>query len=165
MREITTIVTHEVDGEEKQFQIQKLDALEGSVLLKFVVQKFVPLFRSIDDVFAEPEVEEGKDVEAAAKEVAAQRTIDLMSIIPKALETISNEELIDFEKRCLRRVQIMYAAGWQPVMKNNSFGCDEVQYDPFLALLLCWDVVRFNYSGFFDGKGLSSALKSLNTPR
>lgn len=157
MRETSKIVTHPVDGKEEKFQIHKMDALEGASLLKFVVEKFVPLFKNAEQIFAEPK--EG----ATEEEVAIQRTEDILDMLPKALEKISDDELIDFEKRCLRKVDMMKPAGWQPVFMGNSFGVKEIEHDVITALLLCYDVVLFNFSGFFEGRGLGSLLNPQTT--
>lgn len=153
MRETMKQVVHKVDDKETSFRIHKMNALEGGVLLKFVAEKLLPIFRNIEGIFAEPE--EG----ATEEEVAVQRTNMILEMIPKALEKISDKELMDFEKNCLRMVEMNLAAGWQPVMVGDDFGVEEIEYDAFTALLLCYDVVQFNFNGFFGGKGLTSFLK------
>lgn len=170
MREIAKQVKHEIDGEEKVFQIRKMNALDGSYLLKFVIEKVMPLIDNIQDVFIDfaPVVDDGEDEKAAAKaleEVTQKRMAAVTELIPKALASISKEELFDFEKQCLRCVDMMYSAGWQPVMIGDSFGVEEVEYDPIMALVLCFDVVSFNFSGFFAGKGLGSLLSPQNSSR
>ena len=157
MREIEKIVSHKIDGEDVNFRIRKMDALDGGTLLKFVVEKFVPMFKEAEQIFADPK--EG----ATEEEVAMQRTEEILDALPKALEKISDAELIDFEKRCLRKVDMMKPAGWQPVMMGDSFGVQEVEYDPIMTLMLCYEVVVFNFSGFFGGNGLTSFLKPRTT--
>jgi len=158
MRETEKTVVHTIDDEEKTFRIRKMDALEGSILLKFVIQKVVPLLQNVEDIFKESDDVDVSE-EGAAEKVAMQRTNDLLQFLPIALEKISNEELVDFEKRCLRRVDMMLPAGWQAVMTGDNFGVPAIQYDPMIALLLCYDVILFNFSGFFAGKGLSLPLR------
>lgn len=152
MRETVKKVTHEIDGEEATFQIHKMNALEGSFMIKFVAEKLIPLVDGFQTMFEE------SDEDATVEEVAKKRTENIMDIVPKALASISEEELIGFEKKCLRHVEMLMGAGWQKVMIDNDFGVEEVEYDPLLALMLCFDVVQFNFSGFFGGKGLSSLL-------
>jgi len=152
MRETVKKFTHEIDGEELIFQVHKMDALHGSFLLKFVAEKLLPLIDSFQTIFVDID---GEDEE----EVAKKRTDAIMRVIPKALQSISKEELFDFERQCLNSVDIMMPAGWIEVMDGDHFSVEEVKYDPFLALILCFDVVTFNFSGFFGGKGLSSLLK------
>ena len=158
MRETEKTVVHTIDDEEKTFRIRKMDALEGSILLKFVIQKVVPLLQNVEDIFKEFDDVDVNE-EGAVEKVAMQRTNDLLQFLPIALEKISNDELIDFEKRCLRRVDMMLPAGWQAVMTGDNFGVPAIQYDPMIALLLCYDVILFNFSGFFAGKGLSLPLR------
>ena len=157
MRETVKQVVHKVDDKDVTFQIHKMNALEGGVLLKFVAEKFIPLFNTLEGVFSEPA--EG----SSEHDVAVARTSLMLEIIPKALEKISNDELVDFEKRCLQHVDMMMSAGWQPVMTGMDFGVEEVEYDPFLALILCYEVVQFNFSGFFGGNGLTSLFKPQTT--
>lgn len=157
MRETTKQVVHKIDDNDVVFQIHKMNALEGGVLLKFVAEKFVPIFKNIESIFADPE--EG----ATEEEVAVSRTNMILEMVPKALEKISNDELVEFEKNCLRMVEMKKPAGWQPVMIGSEFGVEEVEYDPFIALMLCYDVVQFNFNGFFAGNGLSSLLKPPTT--
>lgn len=159
MRETTKQVVHKIDDKDVTFQIHKMNALEGGVLLKFVAQKIIPIVNNIEGIFAEPE--EG----ATEEQVAVQRTNLVLELIPKALENISNEELVEFEKGCLRQVDMMMSAGWQPVMTGNDFGVEEIEYDPFIALILCYEVVQFNFSGFFGGKGLNLPFGPKNTSR
>jgi len=158
MREIVKQVTREVGGEEKTFQIRKMNALSGSVLLKFVAEKLLPLFGGMQDMFAQG-IQDGETVE----EVAKKRTDAIITIIPQALASISEEELTSFEERCLNTVDILMPAGWQPVMSGKNFGVEELEHDPIAVLLLCYDVLEFNLGGFFGGKGLSSILPRKNT--
>lgn len=155
MREIAKTVKHDVDEKETLFQIRKMNALDGSYMLKFVAEKLLPLVGGFQNIFDKPQ--EG-DEEKTADEIAENRTDMLMDMIPKALATISKEELIDFEKQCLRLVDMMKPAGWQPVMMGDFFGVEEVEYDPILALMLCYDVIQFNFAGFFAGRNLASLL-------
>lgn len=154
MREIVKKVVHTVDEEELTFQVHKMNALDGSYLIKFVAEKLIPLFDSFQTLFSSPEGEEEVDVE----EEARKRSEAIVEVLPKALASISKEELHSFQKQCLNNVDMMLPAGWQKVMSGDTFGVEEVEYDPLLALMLCYDVVEFNFSGFFGGKGLSSLL-------
>ena len=154
MREIVKKVVHTVDEEELTFQVHKMNALDGSYLIKFVAEKLIPLFDSFQTLFSSPEGEEEVDV----KEEARKRSEAIVEVLPKALASISKEELHSFQKQCLNNVDMMLPAGWQKVMSGDTFGVEEVEYDPLLALMLCYDVVEFNFSGFFGGKGLSSLL-------
>ena len=157
MREITKRVVHEVnEGEKLEFQVRKMNALDGSYLIKFVAEKLIPLIDGFQSIFSnsEEELKSEAEIEALTK----KRTETIVEVIPKALASISKEELYSFQKQCLNNVEMMYPAGWQKVMTGDTFGVEEVEYDPLLALLLCYDVVEFNFSGFFAGKALSSLL-------
>lgn len=160
MRETIKKVTHKVEDEELIFQIHKMNALDGSFLIKFVAEKLIPLIDGFQAIFADTgEINSEADAEAIAK----KRTDSIIEVVPKALASISKEELHSFQKDCLNNVDMMKPAGWQKVMSGETFGVEEVEYDPMLALILCFDVVEFNFSGFFGGKGLSSLLPRQNT--
>lgn len=160
MREIVKNVKHNIDEEEAVFQIHKMNALDGSYLIKFVAEKLIPLFESFQTMFG---FGEEISTEEEIKEAAKKRSDAIMNVLPKALASITKEELHSFQKQCLNNVDMMKPAGWQKVMNGESFGVEEVEYDPLLALLLCYDVIEFNFSGFFGGKGLSSLRPPQNT--
>ena len=159
-RKTTETFVHEVEGEKLTFQVHKMNALDGSFLLKFVAEKIIPLIDGFQAIFVAPE---GEITEENIEEIAKKRTDSILEVVPKALASISKEELFDFEKQCLNNVDLLLPAGYQKVMSGGSFGVEEVEYDPILALILCYDVVQFNFSGFFAGRGLSSLLPNLNT--
>lgn len=150
MRETTKQVVRKVNDEDRTFQIRKMNALSGSVLLKFVAEKFMPLLGGLQDMFTD-NIEDQNEEEVVNKRMEA-----MMTIIPQALASISEEELMSFEQRCLNTVDILMPAGWQPVMVGKNFGVEELEYEPITILLLCYDVVEFNLGGFFGGKGLTS---------
>lgn len=151
MREIIKDVTREIDGEKMTFQLRKMNALQATCLLKFVTEKVLPVIEGTQTIFRNTE-------DATEEEAIKERSESMMGIIAKALGTISDEELINFEKRCLHTVYVSKPAGWQPVMMGDSFGVDELEYDALNVLSLCYEVVQFNFSGFFDGKSLASIL-------
>ena len=100
MREIVKKVVHTVDEEELTFQVHKMNALDGSYLIKFVAEKLIPLFDSFQTLFSSPEGEEEVDVE----EEARKRSEAIVEVLPKALASISKEELHSFQKQCLNNV-------------------------------------------------------------
>jgi len=159
MRDIVKTVKHEFGEEgakeEMIFQIHKMNALDGAWLIKFVAEKIIPLidgFKSVFSVTGEIKTEE------EMKKATEARAEAITKILPVALASISKEELYSFEKQCLNSVEMMKPAGWQRVMSGDTFGVEEVEYDPILGLVLCYDVIEFNFAGFFGGSGLSSVL-------
>ena len=157
MRETIKKVTHEIDGKECSFQIKKMDALKASFLLKFVTEKLLPLLNGAKELFI------SHDENDTEEEVVQKRMDTIMTIIPQALSSISEAELRNFEIKCLQTVDMLMPAGWQPVMMGDKFGVEEVEYDPMVALMLCYDVVEFNFKGFFGEKGLGSLLPLRNS--
>lgn len=162
MRETEKIVKKEIDGEEYTFKIQKMNALHGSFLMKFCAEKLLPVFNSMQGIFENVEVDENTD-EETKKRIAEEKTSEAFALLPGALASISEDELIKFETRCLQTVYIEIPGGWQPVMQGDSFVVGILEYDAMTVLMLCYDVLEFNLSGFFGGKGLSSLLKKQDT--
>jgi hypothetical protein len=163
MREIVKKFVHTIEEKEETFQVRKMNALQGSFLLKFVAEKIIPLIDSFETIFVAGNEE--IDSPEKAEEMAKKRTETIIEVIPKALASISQEELYNFEKQCLNTVDMMKPAGWQKVMSGDDFCVEEVEYDPILALMLCFDVIQFNFSGFFGGGALSSLLPRPNTSK
>ena len=159
MRITTKEVKHEVDGQELTFQIKKMDALHGSYLMKFCAEKFLPFLNDVQDLFGGEEPKDDRDVE----EIAKERTNKIFALIPKVLSTLSEEELISFEKRCLNTVSVLKPAGWQPVLYGDNFGIEELEDDLMTVLVLCYEVVEFNIGSFFGGNRLASFLPQQNT--
>lgn len=159
MREVTKQVKHEVDGTEMTFQIRKMNALDGSYLMKFCAEKLMPIFSALKGTF-QP-IKEGDDEE----KIVAERTAEVLDMIPKALASLDRNDLKEFQTMCLNTVDALLPAGWQAVMDGNTFGVEEIEYDAAVALILCYDVLEFNLGGFFGGKGLSSLLPQQSTKR
>lgn len=160
MRTITKEVEHEIDGTTYKFQIKKMDALHGSYLIKFCTEKLLPMMSLVQELLSPI----SKDAsEAEVSKIAEKRTNMILEEIPNALASLSEDEMIKFEMRCLGTVSMLKPAGWQPVMIGKSFGVEELEYDPATVLLLCYQVVAFNLKDFFQGKGLGSLLSRLNS--
>lgn len=164
MRETTKQIKFGTEGEEKTYQIHKMNALAGSYLIKFCSEKLLPVYNSLQDAFSDTNINiEGlSDAEIEAKEakVAKQRTQAVIELIPEALSKLSEKELMEFEVRCLQTVDILKPAGWQPVMINGHFGDDDLEYDLGSVLRLVYEVLVFNLGSFFGGGSLGSLLNS-----
>ena len=168
MRETTKQIKIGPEGEEKTYQIRKMNALAGTYLIKFCAEKLLPVYNSIQDVFGEvPDVEnlEGEALKNMEEKVARERMDKIMTIIPDALESLSEKELLEFEVRCLQTVDILKPAGWQPVMIGNSFGDEELEYDISSVLRLVYEVLIFNLGSFFGGGSLGSFLNNPSSSR
>lgn len=162
MREITKEVKHEVEGQEMLFQITKMNALKGTYLVKFVTEKLIPVFTQLQDIFQAPDADLSKEEQ---QKLIEQRTAEVLQMLPKALEALSEEDLTGLIERCLQTVQVSKPAGWQPVMIGHDFGVEELEYDIMTALLLCYEVIEFNLGSFFGGKSLGSFLPRLTTSK
>ena len=158
MRMITKEVTHTIDEKECLFKITKMDALRASYLLKFVLEKLMPVISKIQTVMG-TETKEDDTVE----EVATARTNEILQFIPEVLATLSEDDIFGLMRRCLRTVEMKLPAGWQPVIVGDEFGVEELEYDTMTSLILCYEVIDFNTESFFGGKSLTSLLSQLNT--
>ena len=162
MREITKEVTHEIEGTEWRFMIKKMDALRGSFLMKFCAEKLMPVFNKMQTVF---QGDSGKTYanEEEKKAAADAMTAEAINMLVAAIAAISEEELITFEKRCLSTVRIFADGEWTKIMDGDQICVGILEYDTMTVLLLCYDVLEFNLSGFFGGSSLGSLLPRQNT--
>lgn len=150
MRETTKLVTIEIDGEEKQFQIKKMNAFDGSYLLKVVTEKALPLLEKATSI-----TQEGVPDEVNLMKIA--------ELLPGALASLGAEEMKRIMTLCLQTVYCLMPAGLEQVVDNRGEFCiPELEYDPASCLRLVYEVIAFNTSGFFGGSGLSSFLARRN---
>ncbi len=153
-------VKHNVKGQEMTFQIEKMDALRGAGLMKFAAQKVLPLFDTVKDIFDGKE--KPKDAEELQKYIAQKSDI-VFKMIPEALASLTEEELIRYMAKCLGTVKCMKPSGWQPIMDKFEFCIPELEKDIATCLLLTYEVTEFNLGGFFAESGLGSFLPRRNT--
>lgn len=162
MRETTKQIVFTVGGEEKTFQLRKMNALAGTYMVKFCAEKLLPLYKSLQSVFSSSDTSiEGlseEEIKAKEEKAIAERTDKLLVLIPEALSHLPEDELMIFETRCLQTVDVLKKAGWQPVMVGNSFGDEELEYDVSAVLRLVYEVLVFNLGSFFGGGSLLSLL-------
>ena len=158
MREITKQVTLELDGKEMTFEIKKMDAFSGTYLMKFVTEKLLPAVGEVQDAFVIKNADEENQ-----EEVVKERVQNVLPLISKFLESISEEELVKLEKNCLKTVKCLMPAGKQPVLVGDNFAIPELEYDTSSVLILCYYVIEFNAQGFFAGKHLGSLLSKFAT--
>ena len=168
MRETTKQIKFGPEGEEKTYQIHKMNALAGSYLIKFCSEKLIPVYNSIQDIFSRNGAEVKEDlsdaeIEKQEEEVTNLRVQKVLEMIPEALSRLSEKELIEFEVRCLQTVEVLKAAGWQKVMIGNHFGDEDLEYDISAVLRLVYEVLVFNLGSFFGGGSLISLLNSKNS--
>lgn len=160
MRNITKTVKHIIDEREYEFEIRKMDALKGSLLAKLVIEKLIPMFDGIQSAFGELSE---KDAQKEVNDVVSARFGNTLKLFSDALAAMTEEEVLKLEKMCLHTVQVRLPAGWQPVMTGDSWGFDELEYEPMVVLMLCYEVIEFNAGSFFGGKSLTSLQSKLNT--
>ena len=158
MREISKEVRHTIDDQEMTFIITKMDALKGAWLMKFCAEKLLPLFNQMRSVFAE---DSGEGL--SEDELAQKRTNQVIEILPGILSSLTEEDLMTLQKRCLATVKAVLPGGLQPVLTGNSFGVAELEYDIVTVLVLCYEVIEFNLGSFFGGNPLASLRLPQNT--
>lgn len=167
MRETTKQIKFGPEGEEKTYQIHKMNALAGSYLIKFCSEKLLPVYNSIQDIFSNSDINlEGMDeaeIEKRETEITNMRVQKVLEMIPEALANLSEKELTEFEVRCLQTVEVLKPAGWQQVMIAGHFGDEDLEYDIGAVLRLVYEVLVFNLGSFFGGGTLVSLLNSKNS--
>lgn len=161
MRELYKDVEMELDGKKYLFKIKKMDALSTNNILKLLTEKLLPGVPNLREVIAGVSIPEDAQPEDLQK-IALKRSEAIFTTLPKILSLISEEEFMDLERKCLRTVSVMLPAGPQPVMINNRFGFEELEYESSAVLMLCYEVIAFNVKGFFGESSLSSFLSHLN---
>ena len=168
MRETIKEITLEVDGEEMTFRIKKMDALRGSGLLKFAIETLLPAMNKVQNIFEddnneEVQAETEEEKERIIKEKTEERVQKLMATIPEVLSQISEDDLINLEKKCLKTVECRMPAGWITVLVGENFSVPALAYDTIAVLMLTYRVIEFNLSGFFEGRSLASLPSLQNT--
>ena len=150
MRNITTNIELEIEGEKKSFAIRKMNAFDGSYLLKVVTEKVLPLLQ--------------KAMNAANAENEEEITLmQIAGMLPDVLASLDADEMKRIMVMCLKTVSILLPAGYQPVVDSRgNFGDEELEYDVASCLRLTYEVIMYNCGGFFGGSGLSSLLTSQN---
>ena len=156
MRQITKEVTHKVDDQEMTFRITKMNVLDGTYLMKVMLEKLLPAIKDLQAILT-------ADVKGTEQEVIAKRTEQFVALIPSLLKTLEKEDLFELMKNCLQTVEVKMPAGWQKVMMGNDFGVEGLEYDVITCLLLCYEVIEFNTGSFFGEKSLTSLLSRSNT--
>ena len=147
MRELYKITELTVNGEDKKFRIRKMNAFDGSVLLKFVAEKFLPVMRAAAKM---PDAEDEDSDEIA-----------VLELLPMLLGAITPDELRMLLNMCLKSCEMDLPAGWQPVLDSKgNFGVEDLEYDTESCMLLCYQVIAYNCSGFFGESGSSSPQSS-----
>lgn len=162
MRELTREIKLEIDGKEYTFLMKKFTAFEGGRTVVFLAKKLVPQIETIIKLFKAAKVDENAE-EKDLKEVTDQRFKMIIPEIGKLLEMISEDELVDLEKRCLQSVSVMLPAGLHRVFTGSSFGLEELEYDTFACLTLTLHVLMFNSESFFGESSLKSAIAKFST--
>lgn len=140
----------EISGE--LYRVSKMDAFAASALLKFLVEKCMPIFQALMDVNGEGE--EGED------EI---RVGALFKVLPPLLAQIDDKDLEGLMKRCLRYSEKKLKAGWQQVWDGKDWGVEDIEYDVNVCLSLVVNAMMFNISGFFGESGLTSQVKTAIT--
>jgi len=146
MKENYKVVELTIDGEQMTFRVDKLNALDGMYLLKFVTEKVTPALGEA--------IDHAQEIDAGGLSVRM-----LMNILPKMLREFSREELNEVSVLCLQHVFALLPAGYQQVMDaNGHFGVAEVETSVSACLQLLYESIVLNCAGFFEESGLLSKL-------
>lgn len=142
-RELEKIV--ELNGE--KYRVRKMDVISGTYLLKFLMQKLMPIFSQMDELFGEKKPAKKR----GAKEAQDTGEAAFLSMIPKLLDEITEEDLHRLIVKCLNYADKSLPAGWQPIMVREEYGIQGIEYEMDTCLMLCYHCIAFNCGGFFDG--------------
>lgn len=154
MRDIYKNIEVPVFEEPVKFRIKKMNALDGSALIKFLTAKCIPF---LQEAINKVNAEEGK--QKTKKTESQTDALQIVTMIPELLSTITDDDLKNLMVMCLKTVEASFPAGWQPVIDaHDNFGVDDLEYDTVACILLCYHVIAYNCSGFFGESGLSSLL-------
>lgn len=157
MRETSKNVEFEIDGEMRHFYITKMNAFDGAYLMKIVTEKAMPLIQ-------EAIMGMGKNSDAEDSESLDLKLI--ADMLPRALSSLSHEEMKKLMILCLSTVQLSLPAGYQYVVDGRgNFGVEELQYNTAACLRLVYEVIVLNCSDFFAESGLSSLLAQVSGSR
>lgn len=159
-RELEKIV--ELNGE--KYRVRKMDVISGTYLLKFLMQKLMPIFSQMDELFGEKKPAKKR----GAKDVQDTGEAAFLSMIPKLLDEITEEDLHRLIVKCLNYADKSLPAGWQPIMVREEYGIQGIEYEMDTCLMLCYHCIAFNCGGFFAGGssifGKMALPTSLPTP-
>ena len=137
-----------------------MNALAGSWLLKFCAEKLLPVYNMAKDTFMP--LDDNVTEEELAR-INSERTGQILTLLPQALASLSESDLMSFEMKCLQTVEAWYPAGYQPVMNGRTFGDPYIEYDVGAMLRLVYEVLLFNLGSFFGEGSLVSLLSRLNS--
>lgn len=154
MRELSKEV--EING--TRCRVNKMNALDGMVLLKFVAEKCMPLFNSVEALA-------GGTPENPAPENAPISDGAFLIVLQKMLSSISNEEIRRLMTDCLHYADVSLKAGWTPIMDGKRFTVEDMEYDVGACLKLCIEVIVFNFADFFGENGLRLNLPGLSSSK
>lgn len=142
-RELEKIV--ELNGE--KYRVRKMDVISGMYLLKFLMQKLMPIFSQMDELFGEKKPTKKR----VAKGAQDTGEATFLAMIPKLLDEITEEDLHRLIVKCLNYADKSLPAGWQQVMVREEYGIKGIEYEMDTCLMLCYHCIAFNCGGFFDG--------------
>lgn len=148
----------EVDINGTSCRVRKMNALDGMVLLKFVAEKCMPLFNSVEALA-------GGTPENPAPENAPISNEAFLSVLQKMLGSITNDEIRRLMTDCLHYAEVELRAGWTPIMDGKRFAVEDMEYDVGACLKLCIEVIVFNFADFFGENGLHLNLAALNSSK
>ena len=128
---------------ERTFAIKKFDAKAGLKMARFVIAKLAPLI---------PMLNTGIDEKGEEKEMSDEQLYEVVGMITDKLSDDDIDSLVD---KCLRVCYEVLPAGRAAVIdETGHYGVEGVEYNPVLALRLCFEAIKWGASAFFDGKNL-----------
>ena len=137
-------IYNKVTIKSQDYIIQKFDAKTGLKMARLVMAKAEPLLPLL--------AAQEKDDKKLSESGTYQAVFAILS-------QMTDEDIDSLVDKCLRVCYVDLPAGRQPVIdETGHYGVEDVEYDIFVTLMLCYEAIKWGASGFFDEKSLLSSL-------
>lgn len=152
-----------VEINEEQYRVRKMDVFSASFLMKFLLEKFIPILNHINGIL-ELMGSENDGGAGGTDEGRTEQMLEVASrVIPSILASVTDEDLKQLMTKCLNYADKSLPAGYQPVMLGDRFGVEGLEYDFATCVVLCFHTIALNCEGFFGEGGfqIGQLLKNM----
>ena len=138
MRTIIKEIQMIINGDSLNFQLAKLDAFSGIMLLRLLMRL------------------EDQQERLPGQEKAQQKALTVLDLVA----SLSEEELRSVMTAVLNHTAVLLPAGPQPVMTGPEWGYPELEHDTPACMKLLLEGVAWSLSGFFGEGGSGTGTVS-----
>ena len=143
---MATNIYNKVTIKDQEYIIQKFDAKTGLKMARLVMAKAEPLLPLL--AAQEQNNKHNKTSEAGTYQA-----------VFAILGQMTDEDIDSLVDKCLRVCYVDLPAGRQPVIdETGHYGVEDIEYDMFVTLMLCYEAIKWGAAGFFDENSLLSSL-------